>query len=72
MHVLKTVLQEYHMSVKQFGPRSGKTFFVKPDLGSNCLQRLSADVSSTYRQIFKYVCEKQEQSPLSRKMGIVD
>ena len=34
--------QEYHQSVKQFGPRSGTTF-VGPDLGPICLQRLSAD-----------------------------
>ena len=30
--------QKYHQSVKQFGSRSGPTFF-SPDLGSNCLQR---------------------------------
>ena len=35
--------QEYHLSVKQIGSRSGPTFFVGPDLGPNCLQRLSAD-----------------------------
>ena len=34
------IFQEYHQSVKQFGSRSG---FVGPDLGPNCLQRLSAD-----------------------------
>ena len=35
-------LQEYHQCVKQFGPRSGRQR-VGPDLGPNCLQKLSAD-----------------------------
>ena len=40
------------ISVKQFGFRSGSTFcFVGPDLGPNCLQRLSAD--DTIRQRVK-------------------
>ena len=34
---------EYHQSVEQFGYGSGPTFFVGPDLGLNCLQKLSAD-----------------------------
>ena len=34
--------QVNHQSVKQFGPRSG-SHCVGPDLGPNCLQRLSAD-----------------------------
>ena len=38
-------LQEYHQSFKQFGSRSDMTF-VGPDLGPNCLQRLSADDTS--------------------------
>ena len=38
--------QEYHRSVKQFGSRSGQTN-VGPDLGPNCLQRLSADNTSS-------------------------
>ena len=38
--------QEYHQSVKPFGSRSGPTF-VGPDLGPNCLQRLSADDTSS-------------------------
>ena len=40
--------QEYHQSVKQFGSRSGPTF-VGPDLGPNCLQKLSAD--DTYNEM---------------------
>ena len=41
--------QEYHQSVKQFGPRSDLKFRsqdVGPDLDPNCLQRLSADDTS--------------------------
>ena len=38
-------IQEYHVSVKQLGPRSGPTF-VGPDLGPYCLQRLSVDHTS--------------------------
>ena len=34
---------EHYQSVKQFGSRSGQTFCLCPDLGPNCLQRLSAD-----------------------------
>ena len=34
--------KKYHDSVKQLGSRSG-LFFVEPDLGPNCLQRLSVD-----------------------------
>ena len=44
--------QKYHQSVKQFGSRSGPTF-VSPDLGSNCLQRLSAD--NTVKRVLWYV-----------------
>ena len=40
--IFEKFFQEYHMSVKQIGSRSGPTFF-RPDLGPNCLQRLSAD-----------------------------
>ena len=38
----KNFFQEYHQSVKQFGSRLGR-HFVGPDLGPNCLQKLSAD-----------------------------
>ena len=39
--------QDYHRSVKQFGSRSGRTkHSVSPDLGPNCLQRLSAGSKS--------------------------
>ena len=41
INIFKKFFQEYHQSVKQFGSRSGPTFC--PDLGPNCLQRLSAD-----------------------------
>ena len=48
---LEKFFQEYHQTVKQFGPRSGPTF-VGHDLGPNCLQllfRLSADNTSKER-----------------------
>ena len=32
-----------YQSVKKFGSRSGLTFFGGPDLGPDCLQKLSAD-----------------------------
>ena len=40
----KTVFQERHQIIKQFGSRSGPTF----SLGLNCLQRLSADDKSCH------------------------
>ena len=43
--LFKKIFQEYHQSVEQFGPKSGLTF-VRPDLGPNCLHRLSADDTS--------------------------
>ena len=39
---LEKIFREYHQRVKQFGSRSGPTFS-RPDLGTNCLQKLSAD-----------------------------
>ena len=39
------------ISVKQFESKSGLIFF-GPDLGPNCLQRLSADDTSTIKQSF--------------------
>ena len=36
------------ISVKQFRSRSGPMFFFGPDLGPNCLQRLSADNKSPH------------------------
>ena len=50
MNFFKTIFQEYHQSVKQFGCRS---HFVGPDLGPNCLQRLSADDKSLQRNTIK-------------------
>ena len=40
--------QEYHQSVKQFGSSQAPQN-VGPDLGPNCLQRLSADDTSRQR-----------------------
>ena len=40
--------QEYHQSVKQLRSGSARRF-VGPDLGPNCLQRLSADGTSRQR-----------------------
>ena len=47
-HFFLKFFQEYHQGVKQFESRSGPTF-VGPDLGSNCLPRLSADDTSRQR-----------------------
>ena len=44
----KTFLQDYHQSGKQVGSRLAERF-VGPDLGPNCLERLSADDSSKQR-----------------------
>ena len=46
INFLKKFFQEYHQNVKQFGE------FVGPDLGTNCLPRLSAD--DTGRQRVKF------------------
>ena len=35
--------KEYLLNIKQIGSRSGQIFFVGPNLGPNCLKRLSAD-----------------------------
>ena len=45
IEIFKKNFQEYHRSIKQFGSKSGR-HFVGPDLGPNCLQRLSADDTS--------------------------
>ena len=39
------ILEEYYLSVKQFGSRSG-LHFVGHDMGPNCLQRISAEDKS--------------------------
>ena len=44
----KKNIQEYLQSGKQFESRSGQ-HFVRPDLGPNCLERLSADETSRQR-----------------------
>ena len=41
--VVVCFFQEHYQSVKQFGLRLGPTKNVGPNLGQNCLQRLSAD-----------------------------
>ena len=41
----KKFFQEHNQRVKQFGSRSGQVY-VGPELGLNCLQRLSADDKS--------------------------
>ena len=40
--VFEKFFQEYHLSVKQIDPDQARRF-VGPDLGPNCLPRLSAD-----------------------------
>ena len=42
IYLLKRFFQEYHWNVKQFVPDQAQRI-VGPDLGSNCLPRLSAD-----------------------------
>ena len=50
MIFFKKFIQEYYQRVKQFGSRSG------PDVGPNCLQRLSADDKSCQIQIPMVYC----------------
>ena len=48
-HVCAKILfnEEQHQSIKHFGSRSGPTLYrVRPDVGRNCFQRLSADNTS--------------------------
>ena len=45
----KKIFQEYHQSVKQFDPDQAWRC-VRPDLGLNCLQRLSADDKSCHQR----------------------
>ena len=40
--IFEKFFQEYHLSVKQIDPDQARRF-VGPDLGPNCLPRLSAD-----------------------------
>ena len=42
INFLDKFFQDYHLSVKQIGSRSGPNF-VRPDLGPICLQRLRAE-----------------------------
>ena len=49
INFFKSFFQEYHLSGKQFGFRSGPTKNVVPDLDLNCLQRLSADDTCNQR-----------------------
>ena len=44
----ENIFQEYHQSVKQLDPDQARHFVV-PDLGPNCLQRLSTDDNSSER-----------------------
>ena len=40
------ILKEIYQRVKQFGPTADQArHYVGPDLGPNCLQKLSADVA---------------------------
>ena len=59
INLLKKFFQEYHQNVKQFGPNQARQFvgtdqarrIVGPDLGPNCLPRLSADYTGRQRVI---------------------
>ena len=44
--VCKKLYQEHYQSIKQLRSRPGPMLHVGPDLGPNCLQRLSADDKS--------------------------
>ena len=46
INVFKKFYQEHYSSIKQLGSRSGPMFHVGPDLGPNCLQRISAEDKS--------------------------
>ena len=46
INVFKKFNQGQYQSIKQLGSRSGPMFHVGPELGPNCLQRLSADNKS--------------------------
>ena len=58
INIFEKFFQEFHLSVKQIGSRSGSTF-CQPDLGPNCLHKLSAD--DTRRQKvksdFMHICQ---------------
>ena len=51
---------QYNLGVKQFGSRSGPTL-VGPDLGPNCLQRLSANKMSGWIWV-QTVCKGYQQA----------
>ena len=46
-HFSKIFFQEYHQSINSSDPDQARRFVV-PDLGPNCLLRLSADDKSKY------------------------
>ena len=60
MYFFKKLFQEYHQAVKQFGSRSGRTFF-RPELGSNCLQSISVDDSKQSLNEFKKIFQEYQQ-----------
>ena len=43
IHSVSGIISLYHHSVNQFGSRSGPDIMSGPDLGPNCLQRLSGE-----------------------------
>ena len=43
VNYIEKIFQESHQSVKQFGCKIRPQGFIRPDLGPNCLQRVSAD-----------------------------
>ena len=52
---------EHSLSVTRFGSRSGPRFYVGPDLGQNCLQRLSADENSCKRYMYRLVLRMRDK-----------
>ena len=59
INIFNKFFQEHYLCVKRFGSRSGG-LFIGPDLGANCLQRLSADDKSYHKWLFIiYLMERE-------------
>ena len=61
----KKFFQEHYQGVKRFGSRSGQ-MSVGPDLGPNCLQRLSDSADYKSR---RYICSKERVILFNSAMG---
>ena len=63
--LFKKFFQEHYQGVKRFGSRSGQ-MSVGPDLGPNCLQRLSDSADYKSR---RYICSKERVILFNSAMG---